>query len=84
MRHTFHFGQSFPHRANLLTRQDVCIVGYSDGFATLAQKLWRGLMRSIAKAKQKRLKRELALHGVKYSVSDKPRVPVFLHDEWEY
>ena len=84
MRHTFIFGHSHPHRAYLLTRQEVCIVDYRKGFVIVARKLWRRIILSIARSKQRRLDRELWLRNVKYLDSETPRPPVFLNDKWNY
>lgn len=84
MRHTFIFGHSHPHRAYMLTRQEVHIVDYREGLLAVVRKIWRDIMRSIAKSKQRRLDRELSLRGVKYLDSDTPRLPVFFPDKWDY
>jgi hypothetical protein len=84
MRHTFVFGHSRPHRAHSHTRQEVCIVGYRDGFVALAKTIWRGIIRAIAASRQRRLERELSLHGVEYPDSHPPRQPLFIPDKWDY
>ncbi len=84
MRHGFHFGRSQAHRAYWLTRREVHLVGYRDGLAIAVRKMWFALKRSIAKSKQKRLDRELALRGARYSDAHPPRVPAVLPDKWDF
>ncbi|MBN8982183.1 MAG: hypothetical protein J0I29_13045 [Rhizobiales bacterium] len=84
MRHTFYFGRSHAHRAYLLTRQEVCIVGYRDGFTTAVRKIWSAFNRAVAKSKQKRLDRELALRGVRNPDKPTPQVPAVLSEKWDF
>jgi hypothetical protein len=84
MRHAFHFRQPQAHSAYWLTHQKIHIVGYRDGMAIAVHKIWSAVRRSVAKSKQTRLDRELALRGVKYSEAHPPRMPMNLSDKWEF